>query len=99
MFCIVIYLCHLLSDMSHVAYITCLLVLCDAGHTLASLFTLKILLPTMCHQTTRKTIGSKKQHSPIQPNFVRVNGRYRVGKILGSGGSGECNSTQVQHRL
>jgi hypothetical protein len=26
-----------------------------------------------------------------RPNFVRVAGRYRIGELLGSGGSGELN--------
>jgi hypothetical protein len=29
---------------------------------------------------------------PVQVDFVRVGGRYRVGKLLGSGGSGRSNS-------
>ena len=29
---------------------------------------------------------------PVQIDFVRVGGRYRVGKLLGSGGSGRSNS-------
>ena len=36
--------------------------------------------------------ASEKPHSPLQLNFVRVGGRYRVGKLLGSGSSGEPNS-------
>jgi serine/threonine protein kinase len=56
------------------------------------LFTLDILLLTMRPKTSRKTTAPKKRHAPIQPNFVRVDGRYRVGKILGSGGSGERDS-------
>jgi hypothetical protein len=28
----------------------------------------------------------------LKPDFVRVGGRYRVRKLLGSGGSGESNS-------
>ena len=35
---------------------------------------------------------SKKPHAPVQIDFVHVGGRYRVGKLLGSGGSGEPNS-------
>jgi hypothetical protein len=31
----------------------------------------------------------RKQHISHQPDFVRVGGRYRVGKLLGTGGSGE----------
>ncbi len=29
---------------------------------------------------------------PFKLDFVHVGGRYRVGKLLGSGGSGESNS-------
>jgi serine/threonine protein kinase len=39
----------------------------------------------MRHQT------SKKRRVPLQPNIVRVAGRYRVGKLLGFGRSGECD--------
>lgn len=46
----------------------------------------------MRHLTSQKTTGSNKRHVTFQPNFVRVDGRYRVGKLLGSGGSGECDS-------
>jgi hypothetical protein len=35
---------------------------------------------------------SKKKPLPLKLDFVRVDGRYRVGKLLGSGGSGEPNS-------
>lgn len=35
---------------------------------------------------------SEKPHAPLKIDFVRVGGRYRVGKLLGSGGSGEPNS-------
>jgi hypothetical protein len=31
-------------------------------------------------------------HAPLQIDFVRVGGQYRVGKLLGSGGSGEPDS-------
>jgi hypothetical protein len=31
----------------------------------------------------------EKPHVPLQVDFVRVAGRYRVGKLLGYGGSGE----------
>lgn len=33
-----------------------------------------------------------KKYACEDPPFVRVGGRYRVGKLLGSGGSGEWNS-------
>ena len=33
-----------------------------------------------------------EQPRPLQIDFVRVGARYRVGKLLGSGGSGESNS-------
>jgi len=36
--------------------------------------------------------ASEKPHTPLQIGFVHVGGRYRVGKLLGSGGSGEPNS-------
>jgi hypothetical protein len=32
---------------------------------------------------------SEELHAPLKFDFVRVGGRYRVGKLLGSGGSGE----------
>lgn len=35
---------------------------------------------------------SEQRPGPLQLDFVRVGGRYRVGKLLGSGGSGEPNS-------
>jgi hypothetical protein len=35
---------------------------------------------------------SEKQFSTPPLGFVRVGGRYRVGKLLGTGGSGELNS-------
>ena len=35
--------------------------------------------------------ASKKLHAPLQINFVCVGGWYRVGKLLGSGGSGESS--------
>jgi len=38
--------------------------------------------------------------SPLKLDFVRVGSRYRVGKLLGSGGSGESNSkslTDISH--
>jgi len=33
-----------------------------------------------------------KKPSPPWPDFVCVSGRFRLGKLLGSGGSGEFNS-------
>jgi hypothetical protein len=33
-----------------------------------------------------------KHSVPVHVDFVCVGGRYRVGKLLGSGGSGESNS-------
>ena len=33
----------------------------------------------------------EKPHAPLKIDFVRVAGRYRVGELLGYGGSGECN--------
>jgi hypothetical protein len=35
---------------------------------------------------------SKKGPLPLKLDFVRVGGRYRVGKLLGSGRTGELNS-------
>ena len=35
--------------------------------------------------------ASEKPRAPLQVSFVRVGGRYRVGKLLGSGASGEPN--------
>lgn len=35
---------------------------------------------------------SEKQLSTLPLDVVRVGGRYRVGKLLGTGGSGELNS-------
>ena len=40
----------------------------------------------------RRLKASEKLHAPLQINFVRANGRYRVGKLLSFGGSGEPNS-------
>jgi hypothetical protein len=39
----------------------------------------------------RKLVENKQQTSKSQLDFVRVAGRYRVGELLGSGGSGELN--------
>jgi hypothetical protein len=36
--------------------------------------------------------ASEGLHAPLQIDFVRVGGRYRVGKLLGFGGSGASNS-------
>jgi serine/threonine protein kinase len=33
----------------------------------------------------------EESHVPVQPDFIRVAGRYRVGKLLGSGASGTTN--------
>lgn len=35
---------------------------------------------------------TEKQSTPSKSDIVRVDGRYRVGKLLGTGGSGELNS-------
>jgi hypothetical protein len=35
---------------------------------------------------------SQERTVSVKPDFVRVNGRYRVGRLLGSGVSGEPNS-------
>jgi hypothetical protein len=42
----------------------------------------------------RTLVENGRQTYKKQPraNFVRVAGRYRVGELLGSGGSGESNS-------
>lgn len=34
---------------------------------------------------------SEKRFTPSMSDIVRVAGRYRVGKLLGTGGSGELN--------
>lgn len=34
----------------------------------------------------------EKRFTPSKSDIVRVGGRYRVGKLLGTGGSGELNS-------
>jgi hypothetical protein len=36
--------------------------------------------------------NSRRKSPPLQLDFVHVGGRYRVGKLLGSGGSGKPNS-------
>jgi hypothetical protein len=41
---------------------------------------------TLSTRNSRK--ASNKIPRPLQPDFVRVGGRYRVGNLLGSGGSG-----------
>ena len=48
-------------------------------------FTLYLLIPTMHKKNLRNL--SEKRHLPLKLDFVRVGGRYRVGKLLGSGGS------------
>jgi hypothetical protein len=42
--------------------------------------------------------ASMKSPVPLHVDFVRVGGRYRIGKLLGSGGSGESNpdSSSIQ---
>jgi hypothetical protein len=49
--------------------------------------------PRLMMATRRQSSAkaSKKSHAPVQIDFVRVGGRYRVGKLLGSGASGEPN--------
>jgi hypothetical protein len=59
--------------------------------TLSSLFALM----TTTH-VQRPLLASKKQPVSHQPYLVRVGGRYRVGKLLGTGGSGERHSDQVR---
>ena len=44
----------------------------------------------------RPFLAPGKQPVSYQPDFVRVGGRYRVGKLLGTGGSGESYSDQVR---
>jgi len=39
--------------------------------------------------------ASRKQTASHQLDFVRVGGRYRIGKLLGTGGSGKPHSDQV----
>ena len=39
--------------------------------------------------------ASQKRPISRQLDFVRVDGRYRVGKLLGTGGSGESHFNQV----
>ena len=34
---------------------------------------------------------SEKRFTPTMSDIVRVGGRYRVGKLLGTGGSGKLN--------
>ena len=55
---------------------------------------LTVAMPLQSSKTTCE------EPSPLQLDFVRVGSRYRVGKLLGSGGSGEPNSeslTEVWH--
>jgi hypothetical protein len=49
-----------------------------------------MLLMTMSLQNPRQTL--QKRFSPSMLDVVRVGGRYRLGKLLGTGGSGELNS-------
>ena len=42
--------------------------------------------------TVHRRKPSVKCSVPLHVDFVRVGGRYRVGKLIGSGGSGEYNS-------
>jgi hypothetical protein len=42
---------------------------------------------------------TSKKRSVFQIDFVRVTGRYRVGKLLGSGGSGESTQALIRHPL
>ena len=42
--------------------------------------------------TVRRRQAFIDHSAPLHVDFVRVGGRYRVGKLLGSGGSGESNS-------
>jgi len=44
----------------------------------------------------RSLQASKKQPTPHHLDFVCVGGRYRVGKMLGTGGSGEPHLNQVR---
>jgi hypothetical protein len=50
-------------------------------------FSLYLLIPAMRKQNPQNP--SEKRHPPLKLDFVRVGGRYRVGKLLGSGRSGE----------
>jgi serine/threonine protein kinase len=42
---------------------------------------------------------SEKRYLPLKLDFVRVGGRYRIGKLLGSGRSGEPNSEMSWKKL
>jgi hypothetical protein len=57
-------------------------------------------MPAVRKQKSRKS--SEIQYPPLKLDFVRVGGRYRVGKLLGSGRSGECGfemSWKQSHEL
>jgi hypothetical protein len=41
------------------------------------------------HKRSKKASRTVRRDPPLQLDFVRVDGRYRVGKLLGSGGSGK----------
>ena len=47
-------------------------------------------------QGQKHTSGDSLPQVPLKLDFVRVGGRYRVRKLLGSGGSGEPNS-EISH--
>jgi hypothetical protein len=40
------------------------------------------------HKHSKQASKTVKKDSPLQLDFVRVSGRFRVLKLLGSGGSG-----------
>jgi len=40
-----------------------------------------------------------EERSSLWPDFVCVSARYRVGKLLGSGGSGESDSDSISTLL
>ena len=42
---------------------------------------------------------SEKRFSPPMSGVVRVGGQYRVGKLLGTGGSGELNAADSSHLI
>ena len=53
-------------------------------------FSHSTLMMAIHHRNPKE--ASKKWHTALQVDFVCVGGWYRVGKLLGSGGSGEHNS-------
>ena len=53
-------------------------------------FSLWSMLMMAMHLSNLK-VASRKPHAALQVDFVHVSGWYRVGKLLGSGGSGEPN--------